>query len=64
MRFAILDANGLVLSAHNDETVNELPPGAAPLDEEQWQRRFYLRWDGEKWNEIPVPQAAEQQEEE
>ncbi|MBL35899.1 MAG: hypothetical protein CMI10_13485 [Oceanospirillaceae bacterium] len=64
MRFAMLDADGLVLSAHNDETIAELPDGGAPLDEDQWERRFYLRWDGEKWNEIPAPQATEQQEDE
>ena len=62
MRFAMLDAGGLVLSAHNDETIAELPEGAAPLDKDQWEHRFYLRWDGEKWNEIPAPQSAQSEE--
>ncbi len=62
MRFAMLDAGGNVLSAHNDETITELPDGAAPLDDCQWERRFYLRWDGVNWNEVPSPQPAAEPE--
>lgn len=63
MLFAMIDADGLVLSAHNDETIAELPDGAAPLNQDQWEQRFYLRWDGVDWHEILAPQAEEQPEE-
>lgn len=43
MRYAIFDQQGRVDSAHNDDTVLELPEGAVELSESQWGDRFNLR---------------------
>lgn len=49
MRFAYVDEEGRVLSAHNDYTVTVIPDGAVPLDEVQFDDRFSLRWSGSGW---------------
>lgn len=58
MRFAIVDTQGLVVTAHNDDTVSELPQGGAPLTEQEWDTRFDLHWTGEKWERMS-PEVAE-----
>jgi hypothetical protein len=48
MKFAFFDENGSVVSAHNDDTVFELPKNAVALGDEQWENRCNLRLiDGE-----------------
>lgn len=49
MRYAFIDDEGRVLSAHNDDTVDELPDGAVLIDESQFEDRFNLRWTGHTW---------------
>ncbi len=44
MRFAFFDQQGRVESAHNDDTVSELPEGAVELSVDQWEDRFNLRF--------------------
>lgn len=57
MRYAMIDADGLVVSAHNDLTIKELPAGAAPLTEQEWENRFSLKWTGNQWEQLPPPPA-------
>lgn len=49
MQFAYVDTNGRVVTAHNDETVSRLPDGAVLLEDEAFENRFSLRWDGAVW---------------
>ncbi|AYD65295.1 hypothetical protein DVB37_16245 [Achromobacter sp. B7] len=49
MRFAYVDQEGRVVSAHNDDTVDAVPVGAVPLDEAQFEDRFSLKWDQTGW---------------
>lgn len=60
MRFAFIDDEGRVLSAHNDYTVTVIPDGAVPLDEVQFEDRFSLRWSGSEWlpDEAPADDAV------
>lgn len=46
MRYAFFNAEGRVDTAHNDDTVAELPEGAVELTEEQFEGRFDLRLVG------------------
>ncbi|PPA72668.1 hypothetical protein C4E15_29440 [Achromobacter spanius] len=55
MRFAYVDEDGRVLSAHNDDTLDRLPDGAVPLDETQFEERFGLRWTGTAWSQEDAP---------
>lgn len=55
MRYVFIDDEGRVLSAHNDDTVTELPIGAVLIDEAQFEDRFSLRWTGHTW----IPDAAD-----
>lgn len=43
MRFCFFGDNGRIDSAHNDDTVVELPEGAVELSDDQWDIRFDLR---------------------
>lgn len=43
MKFAFFDENGSVVSAHNDDTVFELPKNAVALDDDKWENRCNLR---------------------
>lgn len=54
MKYAFFNAEGRVESAHNDDTVTELPDGAVELTEEQWFRRFDLRLANGKLVDDPV----------
>lgn len=48
MKYAFFNDDGSVRSAHNDQTIDEVPSGAVSLSEEQWENRCNLRLvDGE-----------------
>lgn len=42
MRYGIFGNDGRIESAHNDDTVTQLPGGAVELSETQWDNRFDL----------------------
>lgn len=44
MRYAFFNAEGRVDTAHNDDTVSQLPEGAVALTEKQFSERFDLRF--------------------
>jgi hypothetical protein len=54
MRFAYVDEEGRVVSAHNDDTVTTVPVGAVPLDESQFEDRFSLKWSESGWQREEV----------
>lgn len=62
MKYAFFNTEGRVDSAHNDDTVTELPSGAVELSEAQFAERFDLLLAGGRLTVspfIPVPTAAE-----
>lgn len=63
MKYAIFAIDGTIESAHNDDTVLELPAGALPLTDEQLEQwPNYRRSDDGlslQWVEPPVPSLAE-----
>ena len=54
MRYAFFNDGGRVESAHNDDTVVELPEGAIELTEEQFSDRFNLKLSKKKLTVSPV----------
>jgi hypothetical protein len=56
MRYAIIDQQGRIVEAHNNDTLSELPEGAILLSDEQWPDRFNLRWSGSQWVLDPLPE--------
>ena len=59
MRYAFFDADGRVLTAHNDVAVDKLPAEAVMLTAEQWDRRFDLRLVDGKLIGDPLPLDVE-----
>lgn len=54
MRYAFIDEEGRVVSAHNDETIHQLPEGSIEINDEQFDSRLNLRWDGASWVFDPI----------
>lgn len=59
MRFAFFDASGRVDTAHNDDTISDLPEGAVALSDAQWENRFNLRLSGAILVIDPIEPALE-----
>ncbi|WP_441228019.1 hypothetical protein AB7813_08415 [Tardiphaga sp. 20_F10_N6_6] len=62
MLYAFIDEAGRITSAHNDDTVSELPEGAVALSDAQFETRFDLRYSGGEFIvdplEPPVPDPS------
>lgn len=59
MKFAFFNDQGRVETAHNDDTVSELPPGAVELSDDQWATRLDLLLVGEELTTSPVTPTKE-----
>jgi hypothetical protein len=46
MKYAFFNTDGRVVTAHNDDTVTNLPDGAVELSDDQWKKRFEFRLQG------------------
>lgn len=55
MLYAFFDATGRVNTAHNDDTVTDLPAGATELTTEQFGQRFNLLLNNEVLIHDPLP---------
>lgn len=55
MKYAFFNQDGRIDTAHNDDTVKDVPAGAKELTDDQWNKRFDLRLQGDELIDDPLP---------